>query len=155
MTGRSTAGAPGVGEHQAGDIIPASTRYPYLHMIVEWEIDAAYADGVADGEALGWAAGWTAGFAQGFMAPDPPPMGTPAFRALERDAVRDALWPSADSLAEAVAAHLRDLERAERRRHHSGDYGVPHTGQTILGKHGEMLDVSVPDGMQYRRGGER
>lgn len=134
--------------------MPEGTRYPYLHMLVESELDCAFADGQADGYAKGHAAGFRDGYATGLLTPDPPPVGSPAYRALERDTVREALAPAADSLARAVQAHLRDLEQKEARDraraadtlpsviyvppgepipdqavHQNADYGVPENGQ--------------------------
>jgi hypothetical protein len=99
----------------------ARSQYPLaLHLVVEREIDAAYDDGTRDGWRSGFEEGYLAGFAEGFHAPDPPPVGSFGHRALERAAIREALWPTADTLADAIAAHLRDVQRAHERRSYQG-----------------------------------
>lgn len=100
---------------QAGsDDIPSSA--PYLDIVsgvLRFVLQVAYAHG--------YDAGFDRGMAAGLMLPEPPPEGTFAHRSLERDTVREALWPEADTLGKAIAAHLRELERqhlreAERER---------------------------------------
>lgn len=131
-----------------------TSPYPVSAAVVGHELDVAHWVGVEEGwaagfdagDAAGWAAGWLAGFATGLLLPDPPPEGSPARRALERHVVREALWPTAETLADAVAAHLRDVERVRARgagAHHNGDYGVPQNGhddalipQNVLGRGG-------------------
>lgn len=61
-----------------------------VHEVIEWELDAAYADG--------FRAGWAAA------------------RLEERDVIREALWPTAPTLKAAVEAHCRELDRIARRR---------------------------------------
>ena len=133
MTGM--AGAPGVGVAWAGNHLDLSTRYGRLHCLWEHTLDVAYDDGRAAGFEAGRAYGYDEGWCAGFMAPDPPPAGSTCARALERATVLAALWPTAETLADAVAAFLRDVERARARaaEHHNRNYGVDHDASSVLG----------------------
>lgn len=95
--------------------IPEGTPYRYLHILVESEIEAAYSDGMADGYVKGHEEGWRAGHVAGLLTPDPPPEGSTAYRALERETIRQAFAPSEDSLAEAVRVLIRDMDRKHAR----------------------------------------
>lgn len=137
MTG-ARAGARAGGTF-AGNAPTYVSPYPDLHELWEHTEDVAYELGVAAGWQAGRLYGWDEGFRAGFLMPDPPPAGTLGARALERAAVRDALCPGAESLADAIAAFFRDVERARARggAHHNRHYGVDHDAQTVLGSDGE------------------
>jgi len=95
-----TSGLPGYTDKQRAQI-------SYL-------IHLAMQSGREEGHQAGYTAGYEDGFTAGFLTLDLPE-GTYEHRIVQRETVREALWPTAPDLKTAITAHNRELDRKARR----------------------------------------